>query len=1169
MMHTMPPSDRSTAEALLAADRSAREATLDATRSFIIDAPAGAGKTELLTQRFLVLLSRVDEPEEIIALTFTNKAAAEMRERILQSLRIATQPLSSDALPHKVKTYELAAAVLERNSERQWQLLQQPDRLRVMTLDALSARIARQMPLLSRFGTQPAITNDPGTFYEQAAHNTLALLEDGTPESDAVAEALAYFDNDAGRLQKMLVSMLARRDQWLNHAYQSDPSSLQADVSRVLHALIAQQLSGIAQRIPPARQQTFMAAARYAAERSPDSPIHALLDWHSPLTAEPDQLPLWRALAELFLTSKNELRKTYQKPINLAGAANQAPKQVLLDAIQDFAASDDGAALADIRALPDPTLDAASSAIIAHLATLLRIAHAQLWLVFIQEQAVDFSEIATRAYEALGDDDAPSEIHERLDYRLRHLLVDEFQDTSPAQIKLLERLTAGWEQEQERTVFLVGDPMQSIYRFRKADVGLFLRVKERGLGGLQPEHLQLYLNNRSYGEIIDWVNDTFVDVFAEQNDAMVGAVVYAPSVPNKGSSAQAGVTIHPIISGDRAPDTGDLAPKSLSDAREATRIVELIQAARAEHPTDSIAVLVRARSHLNALVDQLQQTAPRLAFQAVEIDALGSRQIIQDLVSLTRALHHRADRVHWLAILRAPWCGLTLTDLYTLAGDDHEQTLWSLMQDESRIARLTEDGRSRLLPLRQAMAEAYDCRGLQRPRRWVEGAWHTIGGPACLQSATEINDVIAYFELLDTLDDRGALDLSRLEQALDKLFAATDASPDSDKIQLMTIHKSKGLEFDTVILPGLHRTPPPDDKALLLWDNTLLDDASSCLDEHLVVAPAPPPGAPDSVTPTPYDLLRKFERARARNEDKRVLYVAVTRAIRRLHLLAIATRDPKADDAATLKAPAATSLLAPLWPALESTFGIAARQPAPPLAPASPLEPAIFVPKLLRVDQPCAMPAPRPNAAPAIPDEPASTFASTLEMDVGTLVHQYLEAFAVDGLDAWNSNRVNQLQPRFVQTFMAQGHEPDVAEEAAQRAHATLQQALSDEVSRWILGPREQAGCEVPLSSLAVSANATADHHDAEAGTETASELQRHVIDRTFLENGVRWIIDYKTLNIHTAAELEAQLQAKAYSYRPQLERYAALYAHEAAADITIRTAIFFPAHGKLIEVTL
>ena len=297
-----------TPQELLAADSHARHAALDPTRSFIIDAPAGAGKTELLTQRFLVLLAQVDEPEEIIALTFTNKAAAEMRDRIMRSLLAATQPEEPNIPAHKRTTRKLAIAVLERHEQRQWQLLDQPGRLRVMTLDALSARIARQMPLLSRFGTQPAIAAEPEPLYEQAARNTLDLLEDGTADSDIVAHALSYFDNDAGRLQRMLISMLARRDQWLGHAYDTHPESLRADVSQVLHALIRQRLQHIAQRISPARQQTFMDAARYAAELSPDSPIHLLADWHTPLSADPRDLPHWRALADLFLTGKDELR---------------------------------------------------------------------------------------------------------------------------------------------------------------------------------------------------------------------------------------------------------------------------------------------------------------------------------------------------------------------------------------------------------------------------------------------------------------------------------------------------------------------------------------------------------------------------------------------------------------------------------------------------------------------------------------------------------------------------------------------------------------------------------------------------------------------------------------------------------------------------------------------
>lgn len=1146
---TMPP------DVLLADDRAARQAALDPMRSFIIDAPAGAGKTELLTQRFLVLLTCVDEPEEIIALTFTNKAAAEMRERIMHSLISATRPADPDAPPHKQITRRLACAVLERNEHRQWQLLQQPDRLRVMTLDALSARIARQMPLLSRFGTQPAITNDATPYYEQAVRNTLDLLEDNTPESETVARALAYFDNDANRLQRMLVKMLARRDQWLKHAYDTDPASLQNDVGDVLRELVAHRLDDIAQRITPARQKSFMAAARYAAELSPESPIHVLANWTVPLDGNPDNLPTWRGLADLFLTGKSELRKIYQKPINLTGAAHQAQKQVLLDAIADFAATGDGPVLAEIRTLPDPWLNDAAADIVTHLALLLRLANAQLWLVFIREKAVDFGEIAARAHAALGDDEAPSAIRERLDYRISHLLVDEFQDTSPLQVDLLKRLTSGWEHEPHRSLFLVGDPMQSIYRFRKADVGLFLHIRQHGLGKLHPEPLRLYLNNRSHAEIIDWVNQTFDSVFAPADDIMVGAVTYAPSVPNKGASPHARVSIHPIISGDRAPDTGDTAPKSLADEREAATMLELIRSARSENPDGTIAVLVRARSHLDALVSQLQQAA--LPFQAVEIDALAARQPVQDLVSLTRALHHPGDRVHWLAVLRAPWCGLTLADLHTLAADDHQQTLWSLMQDDNRLNTLTKDGYARLRPIRQAFAEAYAQRGLQRPRRWVEGVWHAIGGPACLTNPADTDDVVAYFQLLDDIEDRGALDLSRLDESLGRLFAAPDARPDSRHIQLMTIHKSKGLEFDTVILPGLHRTPPPDDKALLLWDNSLL-----ALDghEHLVVAPAPAIGSAETAIPTPYDLLRSLERARRLNEDKRVLYVAVTRAIRRLHLLGSVSRDRKSDDPAVLTPPAATSLLAPLWPALESVFVAAARETAAALPPASQIDAANFIPKLIRVTTPPTVPASPPPAMPAAHEDVTSLFNSTLEMDIGTLVHQYLEIIARDGLAAWHSTRINALRGRFEQYFRNLGHEPEEIDTAANIVHDTLQNALATDVGRWILGPHDDAGCEVPLSSPPPA---------SDCSDNDVPEYQHHVIDRTFIADGARWIIDYKTLRLRQNEHVEATLKAKAESYRPQLERYAALYAHEAATGLAIRTVIFFPAHGKLIEVTL
>src|SRR5687767_2482267 len=121
---------------------------------------------------------------------------------------------------------------------------------------------------------------------------------------------------------------------------------------------------------------------------------------------------------------------------------------------------------------------------------LLQLAAAQLKLVFAERGETDFTEIAQGAVRALGSPDNPTDLLHALDTRIKHILVDEFQDTSYSQFELLQRLTSGWQQDGEmsdgRTLFLVGDPMQSIYRFREAKVALFLQVWESGSLGVIP-----------------------------------------------------------------------------------------------------------------------------------------------------------------------------------------------------------------------------------------------------------------------------------------------------------------------------------------------------------------------------------------------------------------------------------------------------------------------------------------------------------------------------------------------------------------------------------------------------------------------------------------------------------------------------------------------------------
>jgi ATP-dependent exoDNAse (exonuclease V) beta subunit len=511
---------------------------------------------------------------------------------------------------------------------------------------------------------------------------------------------------------------------------------------------------------------------------------------------------------------------------------------------------------------------------------------------------------------------------------------------------------------------------------------------------------------------------------------------------------------------------------------------------------------------------------------------------VQDLLTLFRALHHRADRVHWLALLRAPWCGLTLADLHALAAGDTQRTVWQLLNDEVRLAALSADGRNRLDPLRTVLATAFAERGRQHPRRWLEGVWLMLGGPRCLEAPESLADVEAFFALVDRLAAAGNLDPDTLAAQAGELFAPAD--PRGDQVQMMTVHKAKGLEFDTVILPGLHRETGGNESQLLLWDEVAGADGHA----HLLVAPLKQKGA-GTDGPTAYDFLKRFEAERTAHEAERLLYVAATRAIRHLHLVGCATPDDGKEDG--LKPPAAGSLLKLLWPGVARPAFIAALAQdteAAPL-PAS-IDPASFVPPLVRlaaVGLPDALgplpvdvlPAPNPLELEDAASAPA------LEASVGTLVHRILELIAKDGLDGWSTARVSRLQPAWRRWLAARGHDPDEAAAGAAEAVQAVIATLAAESGRWLLSAHDAAGAEQAWTSR--------------DGTTTVN----HVIDRTFIADGQRWIIDYKTVRAPPE-----ELGVRAESFRPQLERYARLFADD---PLPLRLAIFFPIQAILVEL--
>ncbi len=173
------------AAAAMEAEAATRATALDPVRSFIVEAPAGSGKTELLTQRFLRLLATVELPEQIVAITFTRKAAAEMRQRVVDTLRAAANG-TPELPPHRQASLTLARAVLERAGAKSWALLEQSQRLRILTIDALNTSLARQLPVLTSGIVSLELTEDADSLYRRAARGTLEALADDSSLGDSL-----------------------------------------------------------------------------------------------------------------------------------------------------------------------------------------------------------------------------------------------------------------------------------------------------------------------------------------------------------------------------------------------------------------------------------------------------------------------------------------------------------------------------------------------------------------------------------------------------------------------------------------------------------------------------------------------------------------------------------------------------------------------------------------------------------------------------------------------------------------------------------------------------------------------------------------------------------------------------------------------------------------------
>ena len=1117
----------------MSSDAAARKRALDPTRSFIVQAPAGSGKTELLTQRYLRLLATVEHPEQILAITFTRKAAAEMRNRILLSIEAAAGPAPESA--HKLATWELARAVRAADIERHWKLAEHPSRLRIQTIDALNSTLARRLPILAGTGSALEPAEDPWPLYESAARRLIERLGEDSSVAESLESLIVHLGNRTDLLAELLCELLAKRDQWLHQIVSAGThDNLRGALEQTLQNVIKRHLTMLCGLMDDVRRREYWDLAVFAASNLRDATgvneekrllLEACSNAHACPSAQSDTIDGWLALASVFLKRDGS---PYQTVTKKSGFPTTHPreKERMLAALAELGQDEELIAqLGALRNLPRPTYSEEQWAILEALLAVLPVAVAELQIVFQSQGQADYIEAALRALQALGTSEEPTDLALAFDYRLQHLLVDEFQDTSFGQLDLLERLTAGWSEGDGRTLFCVGDPMQSIYRFRQAEVGLFLQLQREGLRNVRLEPLQLTSNFRSTRPIIEWVNRVFPGVLSPTDNPEQGAVRYSPSVAAL-PSTRGGVKVHPSF------DKDELA--------EARQVVNLVRKSLAEDPDTTVAVLVTARTHVGMIASQLH--AASIDFQAIEIEALLDRPVVQDLTALTRALLHLADRTSWLAVLRAPWCGLTLNDLHAIIGNNRASTVNELLARALASSDiLTDDGRERATRVHSILQAALAQRGRLSLRDWVERTWNALGGPATLHRPQDLDDADAYLRRLDNIEIAGDLDdAARLEEQLDRLFARPRPE-NRARVEVMTIHKSKGLEYDVVILPALDRLLRGESRELMRWTRIPGHEGG------IVFAPIKAAGA--DADPM-YRWIELLERERSARERGRLLYVAATRAKRALHLLG-RVRVKETEEGAELREPLNGSMLRLLWPEVRSHFESSVQtKPQQDLFASAPT-PSLRVRRLPLQWQP-------PIADIAITAKPVNVsdldakiefdWASQTARHIGTLVHRELDRLVRAGADR-PSPAPNRA--RLCAELAELGVPPDRCEAAADRVIAAMSQTLADDRGRWLLGlssPLSEAESELALTGV------------------FDGEIVSGVIDRTFVdEHGVRWIVDFKT-GSHEGGGLEQFLADEVRRYRDQLQRYARLM-KLFRPDQPVRAALYFPLMKQWREV--
>ncbi len=836
------------------ADRERAATTFD--RNVVVTAGAGTGKTRLLVDRLVHLLMRDTDLKltEIVALTFTNKAANEIKLRLRERLegylaaRLEDEPVNSKdkEIPSEMRSlmarYRLSKERLER---RALDALRQIERSEIGTIHGFAATLLRLYPIEA--GVDPQFIEDDGSRFERLFNELWGLWLD---------QELSYQG--------------LRQEEWRKALRKIGLAEIKAlAASLCAETVDLERLSALARETEtPPRILDWLKALEKRAS--------SLLERHPENRSNEKLLRAAGGIVREFL-SGGEPRDGEN---SLAGSINKTLKGW---AEADVEEAREILRVARALCRVDESLSRGLCELLIPFVWSFREA-------FAREGLVSFDGLLARARNLVRDHPA---VREELKRRFAAILIDEFQDTDPMQYEILVYLAEDLARQAKDwravklvpgKIFVVGDPKQSIYAFRRADIEAYLEVVEKIIKAQNGIECRLTANFRSHAGILDVVNGIFGRLIEARPGLQPRYVAIEPA-PGNGAEQSLPfrqVTLCKVQGGADEKLSAEAARRLEAEnvARwldeEVLDKAEIMDAAgrKATAKPKDIAILLRRLTDVHHYLEPLRRRGLRYVVEG-ERHFYAVQEVI-DAVNLLRAVENPHDKLALLGVLRSPLGGLTDAEIYELGRrrlldyriesfpKETEKQSFSTAQELYALLRKLRD-ETRALPVAEAVARIFDGAPI---RLLAAASFHGEQAVANLEKLRHQAEAMAreglctFKEVIASLEARVLEIKEEAESAL--------AEENLDAIRILSIHKSKGLEFPVVVLAGCHAAPnrggEREPEALHDWSTNLagLRAGSFWSLAGLYIA----------------------EKARLREaeEQKRVLYVAMTRAREHLRI---------------------------------------------------------------------------------------------------------------------------------------------------------------------------------------------------------------------------------------------------------------------------------------------